>query len=160
MDYDKIMSNPQATRYVFQHVGIEEENDDDEPTGLAAMDLGVEDDGYQPMTMNDAVERETQPKSTNMPTNWPRYRYHQMQLRQGGVQREREMRERSGRWKVEGALYKNHYMLISYVWDRMGLDLWVYGVQEWADSTLYNWHLYTLGEIPLGVWLRVLASDG
>ncbi|KAJ9480585.1 hypothetical protein VN97_g12967 [Penicillium thymicola] len=52
------VSNPQATRYVvnfmhrtgllqqFQHVGIEEENDDDEPTGLAAMDLGVEDDGY------------------------------------------------------------------------------------------------------------------
>ncbi|OQE01571.1 hypothetical protein PENSOL_c004G00364 [Penicillium solitum] len=47
-----------ATRYVvnfmhrtgllqqFQYVGIEEENDDDEPTGLAAMDLGVEDDGY------------------------------------------------------------------------------------------------------------------
>ncbi|OQD86897.1 hypothetical protein PENSOL_c083G04319 [Penicillium solitum] len=58
MDYDKIVSNPQATRYVvnfmhrigllqqFQHVGIEEENDDDEPRGLAAMDLGVEDDGY------------------------------------------------------------------------------------------------------------------
>jgi hypothetical protein len=57
IDYDKIVSNPQATRYVvnfmhrtgllqqFQHVGIEEE-DDDEPTGLAAMDLGVEDDGY------------------------------------------------------------------------------------------------------------------
>ncbi|OQD85542.1 hypothetical protein PENSOL_c101G11239 [Penicillium solitum] len=58
-DYDKIMSNPQAIRYVvnfmhrtgllqqFQHVGIEEDNDDDdEPTGLAAMDLGVEDDGY------------------------------------------------------------------------------------------------------------------
>jgi ribonuclease HI len=56
IDYDKIMSNPQATRYVvnfmhrtgllqqFQHVGTEE--DDDEPTGLAAMDLGVEDDGY------------------------------------------------------------------------------------------------------------------
>ncbi|CAI7664971.1 unnamed protein product, partial [Penicillium palitans] len=51
MDYDKIVSNPQATRYVvnfmhrtgllqqFQHVGIEED-DDDEPTGLAAMDLG------------------------------------------------------------------------------------------------------------------------
>lgn len=43
LDYDNIMSNPQATRYVvnfmhqtgllqqFQHVGIEEENDDDEP---------------------------------------------------------------------------------------------------------------------------------
>jgi ribonuclease HI len=57
MDYDKIVSNPQATRYVvnfmhrtgllqqFQHVGTEED-DDDEPTGLAAMDLGVEDDGY------------------------------------------------------------------------------------------------------------------
>ncbi|OQE37558.1 hypothetical protein PENNAL_c0792G00377, partial [Penicillium nalgiovense] len=28
----------------FQHVGLEEENDDNEPTGLAAMDLGVEDD--------------------------------------------------------------------------------------------------------------------
>ena len=59
MDYDKIISNPQATRYVvkfmhqtgllqqFQHVGIE---DDDEPAGLAAMDLGVEENRYQPMT--------------------------------------------------------------------------------------------------------------
>jgi hypothetical protein len=58
MDYDKIVSNPQATRYVvnfmhrtgllqqFQYVTPEEEDDDDEPTGLAAMDLGVEDDGY------------------------------------------------------------------------------------------------------------------
>ncbi|KUM55547.1 hypothetical protein ACN42_g11710 [Penicillium freii] len=56
--YDKIVSNPQATRYVvnfmhrtgllqqFQYVGIEEDNDDDEPTGLAAIELGVEDDGY------------------------------------------------------------------------------------------------------------------
>jgi ribonuclease HI len=56
IDYDKIMSNPQATRYVvnfmhrtgllqqFQYVTPED--DDDEPTGLAAMDLGVEDDGY------------------------------------------------------------------------------------------------------------------
>ncbi|KAJ5186129.1 hypothetical protein N7472_010969, partial [Penicillium cf. griseofulvum] len=47
----------QAARYVvnfmhrtgllqqFQHVGIEEDKGDDEPTGLAAMDLGVEDDG-------------------------------------------------------------------------------------------------------------------
>ncbi|KAJ5194236.1 hypothetical protein N7491_001572 [Penicillium cf. griseofulvum] len=52
------MSNPQATRYVvnflhrtgllqqFQHVGIEEDDDDDEQIGLAAMDLGIEDDGY------------------------------------------------------------------------------------------------------------------
>ncbi|KAJ5963980.1 uncharacterized protein N7479_003856 [Penicillium vulpinum] len=60
IDYDKIISNPQATRYVvkfihqtsllrqFQHIGIED--DDDEPVGLAAIDLGVEDDGYQPMT--------------------------------------------------------------------------------------------------------------
>ena len=58
MDYDNIISNPQATRYVvnfmhrtgllqqFQYVTPEEENDDDEPIGLAAMDLGVEDDGY------------------------------------------------------------------------------------------------------------------
>ena len=58
IDYDKIVSNPQATRYVvnfmhrtgllqqFQYVTLEEEKDDDEPTGLAAMDLGVEDDGY------------------------------------------------------------------------------------------------------------------
>ncbi|KAG0152659.1 hypothetical protein PDIDSM_2464 [Penicillium digitatum] len=55
MDYDKIVSNPQATRYVvnfmhqtgllqqFRHARIE---DDDEPVGLTAMDLGVEDDGY------------------------------------------------------------------------------------------------------------------
>ena len=47
---------PEVTRYVvnfmhrtgllqqFQHVGIED--DDKEPTGLAAMDLDVEDDGY------------------------------------------------------------------------------------------------------------------
>lgn len=57
MDYDKIVSNPQTTRYVidfmyrtgllqqFQEVGIEEDNND-EPTGLAAMNLGVEDDRY------------------------------------------------------------------------------------------------------------------
>ncbi|KAJ5186134.1 hypothetical protein N7491_005997 [Penicillium cf. griseofulvum] len=57
-DYDEIICNPQAIRYVvnfmhrtgllqqFQHVGTEEENDNDEPTGLAAMELGVEDDGY------------------------------------------------------------------------------------------------------------------
>ncbi|KAI1828819.1 hypothetical protein DTO027I6_10245 [Penicillium roqueforti] len=57
IDYDKIISNPQAIRYVvnfmhrtgllqqFQHIGIEED-DDDETIGLAAMDLGVEDDGY------------------------------------------------------------------------------------------------------------------
>jgi ribonuclease HI len=56
IDYNKIMSNPQATRYVvnfmhrtgllqqFQYVTPED--DDDEPTGLAAMDLGVEDDRY------------------------------------------------------------------------------------------------------------------
>ncbi|OQD62535.1 hypothetical protein PENPOL_c012G01426 [Penicillium polonicum] len=56
MDYDKIVSNPQATRYVvnFMHQTgllqqfqyVTPEDDDDEPTGLAAMDLGVEDDGY------------------------------------------------------------------------------------------------------------------
>ncbi|KAJ5789981.1 uncharacterized protein N7518_006992 [Penicillium psychrosexuale] len=57
MDYNKIVSNPQATRYVvnfihrtgllqqFQHIRIEED-DNDEPRGLAAMDLGMEDDGY------------------------------------------------------------------------------------------------------------------
>ncbi|KUM65948.1 hypothetical protein ACN42_g1166 [Penicillium freii] len=55
MDYDKIMSNPQATGYVvnFMHrIGLLQqfqyvtpEDDDDEPIGLAAMDLGVEDDG-------------------------------------------------------------------------------------------------------------------
>ncbi|KAJ5442840.1 hypothetical protein N7445_004591 [Penicillium cf. griseofulvum] len=56
MDYDKIISHPQTTRYMvnfmhrtgllqqFQYVTPED--DDDEPTGLAAMDLGVEDDGY------------------------------------------------------------------------------------------------------------------
>ncbi|OQE34237.1 hypothetical protein PENCOP_c025G01097 [Penicillium coprophilum] len=65
MDYGRIVSNPQATRYVvnfmhrtgllqqFQHVGIEEK--DDEPTGLAAMGLGVEDDGYQPSTGHNNV---------------------------------------------------------------------------------------------------------
>ncbi|OQE71598.1 hypothetical protein PENNAL_c0102G04898 [Penicillium nalgiovense] len=57
IDYDKIISNPQAIRYVvnfmhrtgllqqFQYV-TSEEDDDDEPVGLAVMDLGVEDDGY------------------------------------------------------------------------------------------------------------------
>ncbi|OQE00871.1 hypothetical protein PENVUL_c045G08090 [Penicillium vulpinum] len=51
-DYDKLVSNPEAIRYVanfihrtgllqqFQHVGIEED-DDDEPTGLAAIELVV-----------------------------------------------------------------------------------------------------------------------
>ncbi|OQE11192.1 hypothetical protein PENFLA_c078G09742 [Penicillium flavigenum] len=56
IDYDKIISNPQATRYVvnFMHrTGLLQqfqymtpEDDNDEPTGLAAIDLGVEDDGY------------------------------------------------------------------------------------------------------------------
>jgi hypothetical protein len=53
IDYNKILSHPQATRYMvkfmrqtclraqFQHAGV----DDDEPTGLASMGLGVEDDG-------------------------------------------------------------------------------------------------------------------
>ncbi|KOS36432.1 hypothetical protein ACN38_g12826 [Penicillium nordicum] len=103
MDYDKIVSNPQATRYVvnfmhrtgllqqFQHVKIEEDDDDDEPIGLAAMELGVEDDGG------------------------------------GFTERERE-RERSKR-KVR---------------------------EEWADSTLYNRHLYILsGRDPA----RRLASS-
>ena len=40
----------------LQYVGIEEENINDEPNGLAAMELSVENDGYQPMTRNDAVE--------------------------------------------------------------------------------------------------------
>ncbi|KUM65098.1 hypothetical protein ACN42_g1968 [Penicillium freii] len=49
MDYDKIVSNPQATRYVvnFMHrIGLLQqfqyvipEDDNDEPIGLAAMDL-------------------------------------------------------------------------------------------------------------------------
>ncbi|KGO51994.1 hypothetical protein PEX2_064560 [Penicillium expansum] len=72
MDYDKIISNPQATRYVvkfmhqtgllrqFQHVGIEDD-DDDEPVGLAAMDLGVEDDGDD----NHADELATKNTTTN-----------------------------------------------------------------------------------------------
>ncbi|KAJ5165571.1 uncharacterized protein N7500_007401 [Penicillium coprophilum] len=56
MVHEEIVSYPQATHYVvnfmhqtsllqqFQHVGIEE--DDGELTGFAAMDVGVEDDGY------------------------------------------------------------------------------------------------------------------
>ncbi|KAJ5427512.1 hypothetical protein N7491_007954 [Penicillium cf. griseofulvum] len=43
IDYDKIISYPQATRYVYM---MPEEDNDDEPVGLAAMDLGVEDDEY------------------------------------------------------------------------------------------------------------------
>ncbi|OQE02739.1 hypothetical protein PENVUL_c039G09384 [Penicillium vulpinum] len=58
-DHENIVSNPQAIRYAansmhqtgllqhFQHVGLENEDDDDnEPIGLVAVDLGVEDDGY------------------------------------------------------------------------------------------------------------------
>jgi ribonuclease HI len=54
-DYDKIMSHPQATRYVakfMQQTGLLQQfrcvelEEDDELQGLAAMDLGVEDDGY------------------------------------------------------------------------------------------------------------------
>ena len=58
-DYDKIVSHPQATRYVvnfmhrtgllqqFQFVGLEDDDDDDEqPTGQRATEAGVEDDGY------------------------------------------------------------------------------------------------------------------
>ncbi|KAJ5452127.1 hypothetical protein N7445_000310 [Penicillium cf. griseofulvum] len=88
------------------------------------MDLGVEDDGVD--------KHANQLATIPLPSN---------ATEAGGCtqrEREREMRERSGRWKVEVALHNNHYMLISYVWGQMGLDLWVYGVQEWADSTLYN----------------------
>jgi hypothetical protein len=44
----------------------------------------------------------------------------------------------------------------------MGLwVLWVYGLQEWADSTLFTISICILsGVIPLGVWTRVLASVG
>jgi len=54
-DYDKIMQHPQATRYVakfMQQTGLLQQfrcvelEDDDEPIGLAAMEPGVEDDGY------------------------------------------------------------------------------------------------------------------
>jgi predicted methyltransferase len=54
-DYDKIMSHPQATRYVakfmqqtglLQHFRCVELVEDDELQSLTAMDLGVEDDGY------------------------------------------------------------------------------------------------------------------
>ncbi|KAJ5789982.1 uncharacterized protein N7518_006993 [Penicillium psychrosexuale] len=41
------------------------------------------------MTTNDAMERETQPESTNMPINWPGQRHYQLKLRQGRVYRER-----------------------------------------------------------------------
>lgn len=71
MDDNKIISNPQTTRYVvkimrqtgllqqFQQVDIEED-DDEEPIGLAAIELGLEHDGYQPVTIDKAVKRETQ----------------------------------------------------------------------------------------------------
>ncbi|KAJ5146197.1 uncharacterized protein N7515_000761 [Penicillium bovifimosum] len=54
-DYDTIVSHPQATRYVakfVQQTGLLQQfrcielEEDDEPQGLAAMELGVEDDGY------------------------------------------------------------------------------------------------------------------
>ncbi|KAJ5186132.1 hypothetical protein N7472_010972 [Penicillium cf. griseofulvum] len=49
----------------------EEDDDDDERTGLAALDLGVEDDGIQP-------------KSTTMLiNNWPGQSHDRLKLRQG-----------------------------------------------------------------------------
>ncbi|KAJ5496277.1 hypothetical protein N7463_008264 [Penicillium fimorum] len=55
---DAIVENQQATRYVvnfmhrkgllqqFQHVGLEDDEDNDELIGLMTMFLGVENDGY------------------------------------------------------------------------------------------------------------------
>ncbi|KAJ5545188.1 hypothetical protein N7461_007492 [Penicillium sp. DV-2018c] len=54
-DYGTIVSHRQATRYVakfVQQTGLLQQfrcvelEEDDEPQGLAAMELGVEDDGY------------------------------------------------------------------------------------------------------------------
>jgi hypothetical protein len=98
IDYDKIIQHPQATRYVaesmlqtgllqqFRYVELEE---DDEPTGLAAMELGVEDDGYQPLTIDEAGERETQQKSTNMPdeATGQQEQHYQLILRRGRMQK-------------------------------------------------------------------------
>ena len=71
------------------------------------------------------------------------------------------MREvRDGRWGVHPTT------IIMWLSLMYGIGwVWIYGIygglQEWADSTLYiGIYLYTLGEIPLGVWLRVLASVG
>ena len=52
---------------------------------------------------------------------------------------------------------------VVHVWNavqQIGLDLWVLRVTGMSRfRALYNHHLYTLGVIPLGVWLRVLALD-
>ncbi|KUM55601.1 hypothetical protein ACN42_g11649 [Penicillium freii] len=72
MDYDKIVSNPQATRYVvnfmhrtsllqqFQHVGIEEDDNDDEPTGLAAIDLARVDNHANQLAKTTSPSIETE----------------------------------------------------------------------------------------------------
>ena len=61
------------------------------------------------------------------------------------------MEVRDGRWGVHPTT------IIIWLFIVYGFDLW-----EWADSTLFTISIciYSLGEIPLGVWLRVLASVG
>lgn len=53
------------------------EDDENEPIGLAAIELGVEDDWYQPVTIDKAVKRETQQESTNRPINGLRQHHYQ-----------------------------------------------------------------------------------
>jgi hypothetical protein len=60
---------------------------------------------------------------------------------------------------VEGALHNYHYMLISYVWVGMGLDLWGYGLQEWADSALFTISICILYGMHYVVPARRLASS-
>ena len=76
------------------------------------------------MTTDDAVKRELsqsrQPlQSTTDQGNSPSIET------EAGEDTEREKRGRSERWKVEGALHDNHYVLISYVW--------VWGFQRLTD---------------------------
>jgi hypothetical protein len=49
-------------------------------------------------------------------------------------------------------------MTICFDFLLMGLGLWATEIGRFR--TLYHQHLYALGEIPLGVWLRDLASVG
>ncbi|KAJ5190005.1 hypothetical protein N7472_009019 [Penicillium cf. griseofulvum] len=109
-----------------------EEDNDDEPVGLAAMDLANDE--------SEAVERGTQPESTNKPVNWLGQRYYQLKLRQGGCREE----DREGRVRVSWGLANGGCTL----WQSLYVISYVYGLQEWADSTLFmiNIYLYTLWE--------------
>ena len=96
-DYDKIMSNPQAIRYVINFMyrtgllpvyhtrgGGRRRRRTDRPHGngfkCGRRWVLANDDNW-------CWETRTQPKSTNMPANWPGQHHYQLKLRQGRMQR-------------------------------------------------------------------------